>query len=46
MLLSAVFTLRSQQAASLRVDQGRAVHGLFLDWLRQEIGRASCRERV
>lgn len=35
MLLSAVFTLQPQQPASLPVDQGRAVHGLFFDWLRQ-----------
>jgi len=35
MLLSAVFTLHTQQAATLPVDQGRAVHGLFLDWLRK-----------
>ena len=35
MLLSAVFTVRAREAASPRVDQGRAVHGQLLDWLRQ-----------
>ena len=35
MLLSAVFRLQAQERASPRVDQGRAVHGLFLEWLRQ-----------
>jgi len=33
MLLSVVFTLRAQQPATLPADQGRAVHGLFFDWL-------------
>ena len=35
MLLSAVFILQPLQPATLPVDQGRAVHGLFFEWLRE-----------
>ena len=35
MLISAVLTLRPLQQSTLSADQGRAIYGLFLSWIRQ-----------
>jgi len=35
MLLSAVLTLQPTQKSTIPADQGRATHGLFLNWIRQ-----------
>jgi CRISPR-associated endoribonuclease Cas6 len=35
MLLSAVLTLQPTQKSTIPADQGRATHGLFLNWVRQ-----------
>ena len=35
MLISAVLTIRPLQKSTIPADQGRATHGLFLNWVRQ-----------
>ncbi len=35
MLVSAVLTLQPTQPSTIPADQGRATHGLFLNWVRQ-----------